>query len=74
MEIVLEVSDQGTGISPETLEGSGEAASHAGLGIAGMRERVQEIGGRLEILSSHEGTTINTTLPLGGSGLRTQQD
>jgi PAS domain S-box-containing protein len=65
-EIVLEVSDEGTGISADTLERAGEAASHVGLGIIGMRERVQEIGGRLEVQSGLSGTTVKARLRLGG--------
>ncbi len=73
-EIVVEVADQGKGMPVETLEGSGEATPHVGVGIAGMRERVQEIGGRLEILSSHNGTTVKAALPLGRSSVRNQRN
>jgi PAS domain S-box-containing protein len=66
-EIVLEVSDRGKGIPHETLDRNGET-SHEGLGIVGMRERVQGIGGRLEVRSGHNGTTVRVLLPLGGRG------
>ena len=66
-EIMLEVSDQGKGIPREILEAAGEAASHVGLGIVGVRERVQEIGGRLEVQSGRNGTTIKAALPLDRS-------
>jgi two-component system, NarL family, sensor kinase len=72
-EVVLEVSDQGKGISRETLEEERDTASHLGLGIAGMRERVQEIGGRLEVQSGHNGTTVKVLLPLDGRGASSQQ-
>jgi signal transduction histidine kinase len=35
-----------------------------GVGIAGMRERVQQLGGSLEIDSSARGTAVKVTLPL----------
>jgi glucose-6-phosphate-specific signal transduction histidine kinase len=34
------------------------------VGITGMRERVRELGGRLEIHSFKTGTTISVALPL----------
>jgi signal transduction histidine kinase len=63
-EIQLEVSDQGKGMAPETLKAGSQAASHAGLGIVGMRERMQEIGGHLELQTGHKGTTVKAFLPL----------
>ncbi len=73
-EIVLEVSDRGKGIPRQALAGNDEIASHVGLGVIGMRERVEEVGGRLEIRSGNEGTAVKATLPLGRSGARTQQN
>ena len=43
-----------------------EAASKVGVGIAGMRERVREIGGEFTINSQPGGTTIRATIPLEG--------
>jgi len=73
-EILVEVSDEGKGIPHETLERPGETASHVGLGIVGMRERVQEIGGRLEVESGFKGTTVKARLPLSGHNGRRQQN
>jgi signal transduction histidine kinase len=36
-----------------------------GVGFAGMRERIEQLGGRLEITSSNHGTTVRVWLPLG---------
>lgn len=53
--LVLEVEDAGQGIP-------GNAPS--GVGIASMRERVQQLGGSLEIVSHPGGTTVTATIPL----------
>ena len=36
----------------------------AGVGIAGMSERIEQLGARLEITSSAQGTTVRVGLPL----------
>ncbi len=56
----LEVGDNGKGISEERLHRFNAAVGNAGVGISGMRERVRELGGRLEIRSA-KGTTISGT-------------
>jgi signal transduction histidine kinase len=35
-----------------------------GVGIPGMRQRLRQLGGRLEILSDAAGTTIMAAVPL----------
>jgi len=59
----LEVRDDGTGFDvPRTLE---RAAGTGNLGLLGMRERVQILGGRLSIDSRQgHGTRIRIALPL----------
>jgi PAS domain S-box-containing protein len=57
-ETRMEVADDGCGFEPEKAEHSG------GLGLRGMRERVQGIGGTLRIESSPgKGTAIRVTVP-----------
>ena len=43
------------------MNGSG---SDVGVGIAGMRERLKELGGRLEIESDSTGTLLKASIPL----------
>ena len=45
--------------------GNGSAAENAelGVGISGMRQRLIQLGGRLEIESSNNGTTITVVVP-----------
>jgi two-component system NarL family sensor kinase len=52
--IHLIVADDGIGISREAIAGTGDA----GVGIAGMRQRVAEIGGRLAVLRNSPGTAV----------------
>jgi PAS domain S-box-containing protein len=62
-ELTMEVKDEGHGIPPETLArlaGAGEA----GVGLRGMRERVKDFGGDLNIESSASGTVVRVTVPV----------
>jgi signal transduction histidine kinase len=38
---------------------------YVGVGLAGMRERVRELGGHMEVQSDLTGTLIVATLPIG---------
>jgi len=62
--VLLEVQDAGKGFAARQTGGRGAIV---GVGIAGMRERVQHLGGQMEIESNQAGTTIRVTLPLNGS-------
>jgi two-component system NarL family sensor kinase len=61
--ISLSVRDYGKGISPERLAKMNGSGSDAGVGIAGMRERLNELGGRLEIESDATGTLLKAFIP-----------
>jgi two-component system, NarL family, sensor kinase len=62
-QIVLELCDQGRGM-PANLQGA--IVGELGVGIAGMRERVRQLGGQLEIVSDHHGTTLRVLQPQPG--------
>jgi signal transduction histidine kinase len=62
-EIVLEITDSGRGMRAEDLEEREVAPSTLGVGILGMRERMRQLGGRLDISSGSRGTTVRATLP-----------
>jgi PAS domain S-box-containing protein len=65
--ITLKVEDGGRGIAAEALKGLGDAEAQLGVGIMGMRERMRQLGGQLDIHSSHAGTVVIATLPLAAS-------
>ena len=60
--LVLVVRDFGNGIGPETLERF-RVAGASGVGLAGMRERIREVDGTLEIESNSDGTCLRAILP-----------
>ena len=62
--IVLQVEDQGRGIPRELLAAIPSGVT-LGVGLRGMRERVQDFGGELEISSSEQGTKVNAAIPFG---------
>jgi signal transduction histidine kinase len=63
--LTLEVSDQGHGFSSENLKEEPVRPSALGVGILGMRDRMRQLGGRLEIRSGTSGTTVSAAVPLG---------
>jgi signal transduction histidine kinase len=62
--LTLEVSDDGAGIPRERLARLREVSDQSGVGLAGMRERVRELGGEFEIRSDSRGTTVSVRVPL----------
>lgn len=63
-QIVLAVSAKGRGIAPEAVERSGEGIRRLGIGITGMRERIRQLGGKLQIMPGDPGTIVKVKLPL----------
>lgn len=62
--VEMEVIDYGHGLPAGALESDVASASRIGVGIAGMRERARQLGGRLAIASGETGTTLHVVLPL----------
>jgi len=65
-DVTLEIIDEGRGMSRENLSKQPTGSGTLGVGILGMRERMRQLGGRLEIISINRGTTVKAVLPLGG--------
>jgi signal transduction histidine kinase len=62
--LVLEIDDRGHGIPNASLEHIMSGGGVVGVGIAGMSERMKQLGGSLEITSSDQGTTVRARLRL----------
>jgi signal transduction histidine kinase len=65
-EVTLEIGDEGRGIPSEVLKRIPAGFADLGVGIAGMRERIRQLGGRLAIDSGSRGTKVRVVLPLSG--------
>jgi len=72
--VVLEIRDDGHGIPAELLSRLCEPASEIGVGLAGMRERLNELNGKLEIESDAHGTSVRATVPMPPIVVRTVPD
>jgi PAS domain S-box-containing protein len=62
-DVFMQVRDQGHGIS-HGLSPDKTATTRVGVGIASMRERVRQAGGRLKIRSRPTGTDVEVLMPL----------
>jgi signal transduction histidine kinase len=60
--VALVILDNGQGMSTEHLAGL-EGAANLGVGIAGMRERVRQLGGSFRIESGASGTKVSVSVP-----------
>jgi len=58
------VRDFGRGMPAELIQGSQTNGDHFGVGLSGMRERVNDLGGNFEIQSGSDGTAITLSIPL----------
>ena len=59
----LTIRDYGRGMPAEVIDSVYSGRSDIGVGLAGMRERISELGGQLAI-SSDGGTSIRATFPI----------
>jgi two-component system, NarL family, sensor kinase len=62
--VKMEVKDRGKGIPQKLLELTNEDTSGSlSVGLRGMSERMRQLGGKLELSSTREGTTVLATVP-----------
>jgi PAS domain S-box-containing protein len=60
--VTLEIIDRGRGMNVPSDRQTLPNVAHLGVGIPGMRERIAQLGGRLDIESGPSGTTIRATI------------
>jgi len=58
-QIVVEVEDEGEGFDPEE-------PTLTGLGLAGLRERIESLGGTFSVMSSTKGTIVRMSISAEG--------
>jgi signal transduction histidine kinase len=61
--IKLEIRDEGCGFPAEMLAKFRQTGQLPGMGVSGMRERMNALHGSFEILSDPSGTTIAVSVP-----------
>jgi len=72
-QVVLEIKDNGRGIPAELLNHFHATGSGTGVGIAGIRERIRELGGKLTLESDSGGTLVRVAIPLAAAVPHEQQ-
>jgi len=65
-QVTLEIRDHGRGIPQPRLHQMQANGTQSGVGLAGMRERVRELGGTFEIRCDR-GTIIRVAIPLAAA-------
>lgn len=63
-QLTLDIEDDGRGMAPDVVAQLLAGVGALGVGLAGMRERLNQIGGRLEIESSDRGTVVRAIVPV----------
>ena len=63
-QVTIEIRDHGHGMPAHIIRQIEAETSKLGVGLAGMRERIHELGGRFLVSSSNRGTTVQATIPL----------
>jgi len=62
--VTLRVKDNGRGIPGDRLRALRNTGCEVGIGLAGMRERMRDLGGRLVLDSNGEGTIVIAVVPV----------
>jgi signal transduction histidine kinase len=59
-EVMVKVGDDGKGVCPEIAE---MRPGSLGIGLAGMRQRAKEFGGKLRLSNANPGTVVEIVIP-----------
>jgi len=62
--VVLEIQDFGRGLPQPVMDRFRRTGTGSGVGLAGIRERIKELGGEFTICSNSGGTTLRSCVPL----------
>jgi two-component system, NarL family, sensor kinase len=74
-DLRLEVGDAGKGMQIEKIKAPGGEIAPLGVGIQGMRQRIRQLSGQLEIVSKPgEGTLVVAALPVSELRLQIETD
>lgn len=63
-QVTIEIRDHGRGMPPHIIRQIEAETSKLGVGLAGMRERIHELGGRFAVSSNDRGTAVQASIPL----------
>jgi len=63
-QLRIKVEDQGRGMPLPLAAEPGRKRKTPGVGISGIRERVRQLGGQMQIRSGHSGTIVEILFPL----------
>jgi signal transduction histidine kinase len=63
-DIVLQIKDRGKGLAIDDHGPDTNGAVSLGVGIPGMKQRLRQLGGTLDISSNHTGTTVSAVVPI----------
>jgi len=64
-QVTIEIRDHGRGMPAHIIRQIEAETSKLGVGLAGMRERIHELGGKFVVSSNDRGTTVQASIPLG---------
>jgi two-component system NarL family sensor kinase len=71
--VLLDVEDRGRGMAAPSEEGAADVQS-VGVGISGMRVRLEQLGGRVELSPRNPGLLLRAVLPLEKPGAARDPD
>src|SRR5205814_2493568 len=73
-QLQLKIKDDGRGMPRKRLRTIIDGTADTGVGLAGMRERMRELSGSLEIKSDRAGTTVTICIPLERADIESEQN